>query len=222
VLRLLTRVLAALALSGCGTIGAYTTPRTLAPGDVTGGAAIELRPILRSGSWSLIPSFIAQVRVGVVERFDVGVHTNDADSFGLDAKLWLVKSPRFDLAVVGGFDTYLVLGLFESGTSTVTRSHAGLIVGVNLTRKVSLTAWSAMTRLDWTGQPLGEIDGTGQWTGQGGFGVDIRVTPHFAMHPGVSLVYWGTNTSDAPDWGVMYGVALTGGRLPEFDDAERP
>jgi hypothetical protein len=221
VLRLPARALVALALSGCGTVGAYTTPRTLAPGDVSGGAAIELRPAPGTQSTSVSPSFIAEIRVGVVDRLDVGVRANDSDSLGIDAKLWLVKSPVFDLAFAGGFDTYLVLGLLESGTSSATRAFAGPIVGLNLTRTVSVTAWYAVTRLEWTGQSLGEIDGTGQWAGQGGLGIDIRITPYFAIHPGVALVYWGHNTDEDREWGVMYGVGFAGGRLPRFDDVGR-
>jgi len=221
VLRLLTRALAALALSGCGTIGAYTTPRTLAPGDVSGGAAIELRPVPGNGSLQVAPSIIGQVRVGVVERFDVGIRTNDADSLGLDAKVWLVKSPVFDLAVIGGVEAYLIPGILSGGTSSAVRVYTGPVAALNLTRRVSLTGWYAITRLDWAGDPNGEIDGAGQWTGQGGLGVDIRVTRHFAIHPGVALVYWGSNTNDDPRWSVMYGVGFTGGRLPQFDDVGR-
>jgi hypothetical protein len=218
---LLTRAVAALALSGCGTIGPYTTPRTLDPGDVSGGVAIELRPVPGNGSLLVAPSLIGQVRVGVVERFDIGIRANDVDSLGLDAKVWIVKSPVFDLAVTGGLDAYLIPALLSGGTSSAVRGYAGPIAGLNLTRRVSLTGWYAITRLEWAGQPNGELDGEGEWTGQGGLGVDIRVTSHFAIHPGVSLVYWGSNTSDDPRWSVMYGVGLAGGRLPRFDDVGR-
>jgi hypothetical protein len=127
---------------------------------------------------------MGQVRVGVVERLDVGIRINDGDSFGADAKVWIVKSPVFDVAFVGGFDTYVIPGLFDEGTSAATRAYTGPLVGLNLSRAVSLTAWYAVTRLAWTGHPNSELDGVGQWTGQGGFGADVRVTPRFAIHRG--------------------------------------
>lgn len=163
---------------------------------------------------------MGQVRVGVVERLDVGIRISDGDSFGADAKVWIVKSPVFDVAFVGGFDTYVIPGLFDEGTSAATRAYTGPLVGLNLSRAVSLTAWYAVTRLAWTGHPNSELDGVGQWTGQGGFGADVRVTPRFAIHPGVALIHWGTSTGTDPEWSVVYGVGFSGGHLPSFDDVK--
>jgi hypothetical protein len=218
VLRLLARALPALAISGCSSVGPYATPRTLGPGDVAGGAALELRPLPSNSGLAVAPSVVGEARVGVVERLDVGVRSEDGDSFGLNAKVWVVKSPFFDLAFAAGFNAYLIPGLFDSGTSSAARIYGGPVVGLNLSRQVSLTAWYAMTRLDWTGQRNGELDGAGEWTGQGGLGADFRVTRRFAIHPAVTLIDWGTPTSTDPQWTVVYGVGFIAGRLPSFAD----
>src|SRR5688572_21795548 len=96
--RVTMTLLAAPALVGCTSPNTYATARTLAPGDVTHTVAVEgiaYHGSPGTGALPLLPTYV--LRVGVIERVDVGVRVGNMTELGADVKVNFLRGP-LDLA----------------------------------------------------------------------------------------------------------------------------
>jgi hypothetical protein len=125
-----TMVAGALTL-GCVSQGFYTSPRTLPPGRLQHNGYVEF--VARSGEAGPVGIFPVPIvgyaaRYGLSRGIEGGVRINALGTLGVDAKLQLVRSRGFDLAL----DPLLV------SSWTVGNLHLPLVAGLNLSPRVQV------------------------------------------------------------------------------------
>lgn len=216
----------ALGLSGCPNPLGYTTPRTVAPGEVVQIPSLEVYD-LRVGDSSLLapsaPSY--QVRLGVVERVDAGLRLSNFSGLGLDLKYNFFQSDTLDLALDPSVHRLGVVALLFWGDPELRDDPPAdafsfdvpLLAGFNLNPELSLVlrggfllvteASDSEESYDWL------PEGTPWRVLHGGAGVDVRLTPSFAVHPAFSVLVDATNGEIR---GFVGGIGLALGRLPRF------
>lgn len=136
-----------LVLFGCVNPNTYTTPRTIGSGRFQGSVAGEAwgsytpassndqTAETRSGP-SLTPPTVT-VRLGLGDSCEIGARVSNMSSLGGDIKWNPFRSRAIDLAIDPAFQISEVSA--EDGTTeTLSFLHVPLLVGVNLSRKVSL------------------------------------------------------------------------------------
>jgi hypothetical protein len=225
-------------LTGCPNPNLYTTPRTLEPGKVQWNLAAEgiganfnntvttTDPVTmmtttstQSASFVLpmLPSF--GVRYGMADGLELGAHVQNFDSGELDLKVRLLKG-SLDLAVDPGVQGYyLSVNNVALGVGYV---HLPLLVGVNLSRSVSLVASPGFAWAFVTGTVTDNNGSSGAAAASGaigrlGLGVDFRVGQHFAFHPEVTfLKAFGSNEALI----YVFGLGFNFGAMPDYSDLD--
>ena len=220
-----------LVLSGCPNPNTYTTPRTIGSGHFQGSAAVEAwgfyipttsanySPDQRAGSYLAPPTL--SLRLGLGDSWEIAARADNLSSLGGDVKWNFLKSSRIDLAIDPAFQIYQLTPTDGSATKqTFTYLHVPLLVGVNLSRTVSLVFTPGAT---WGFASSGEIrfkDGPDQGTSTGaigrfGLGVDFRIMPGFALHPEITFLrgFGGDNTIT-----YIAGLGFNFGAMPNYDD----
>ena len=221
----------ALVLFGCPNPNTYTTPRTIGSGHFQGSAAAEAwgfyipttsayyTPQERSGIYPTPPTL--SLRLGLGDSWEIGARVGNMTSLGGDIKWNFLKSSGIDLAIDPAFQLYQLSTSDGSGTNqTFTYLHVPLLVGVNLSRKVSLVFTPGAT---WGFTSAGMFrftNGPNQGTTTGaiarfGVGADFRIMPNFALHPEITLLrgLGGENTID-----YIAGLGFVFGAMPNYDD----
>ena len=219
-----------LVLLGCVNANTYSTPRTIGSGHFQGSVAAEvsgsytpassrdLTPAMRSGP-ALTPPTVT-VRLGLGDSFELGARVSNMSSLGGDIKWNPFRSRAVDLAIDPAFQISEVSA--EDGTTeTLSFLHVPLLVGVNLSRKVSLVFTPG---LSWGFVSGGKVllrSGNGQvgtstsaiW--RFGLGADFRLMPGLALHPEITFL---RGLGAVGEISYMAGLGLNFGGMPNYDD----
>ena len=223
-----------LALSACPNPNTYTTPRTLDPGTVqwqlapevigvnykaTYGSTDANANLIKtnvSSVWPMLPTFGA--RIGVTEGFEVGLRIPNHEPIAGDLKIRLLKGP-FDIALDPGLQFYYAS--VNGNGFAVVYLHAPVLLGINLSEKVSLVLSPGLVYADNTASRIvptgvaGSSAATG-FMGRLGVGVDFRVRPNFAVHPEITLVRQFTGSQDLLL--CVAGIGFNFGAQPNYSD----
>lgn len=235
---LFTALLAATsALCGCPNPNTYGTPRTVAPGKVSHSVAVEgfgvtgtttstttttdpdtgeTRTTTEKKDVGLflpnLPSY--QLRVGVAEKFDIGLHLYNLTSLGADFK-WNPIRGIFDLAVDPGFQYFYASNADES--VHVLYMHAPLMLAVNPTDWLSVVLTPGVVYGLASADISGE-DSVSNATGlliRAGLGVQFRITDRFAIHPEFTMM---KSLEDSNATLYNFGIGFNFGALPSYAD----
>lgn len=232
---------AAALLTGCPNPNTYGTPRTVESGKVSHSIALEWvgwrfevrrvdqegeptddEPLItQKGSFIVPPTYM--LRVGVVDRVDIGVRAAQATSLGADVKYNFHQSKVVDLALDPGVQ-WMYVGF------SVYHLHVPLLVGFNLSEHVSFvltpglmygisTHSSGDESVDRELDRLLTADG---WYTRLGLGVNFRVSRSFAVHPELTFLR-SPRDDDRPVVAAMsylFGVGFNFGRLPDHGISE--
>jgi hypothetical protein len=229
--------IAAAALCGCPNPNSYGTPRTTPPGKISHSIAIEGygyagptgvtdNPNTEEdestvgGFLPTLPSY--QIRIGVAEPFDIGVHLHNLTSFGADFKFNPVRGVGggiFDFAIDPAIQ-YIYFSV-NNTSFHIAYFHAPLMFGINATDWFTIVLTPGIT--------YGLIAGDGQLAGEnsatyadgvifrGTVGFQFRVSKGFAIHPEFSLMKGLAAGNNA---GTVYtaGIGFNFGTLPGYED----
>lgn len=228
-------------LPGCPNPNLYTTPRTLDPGQVqwqlapevigatynatttttttnaNGTSTITSQSSPQSFVLPMVPTFGA--RVGVADGFELGARLQNFDSLALDGKIRLLKG-SFDVALDPGLQGFYI-NVNNVGAGVV-YMHLPVLLGVNLSKTVSIVASPGIVYAVATASDSGSTGATGAATAAGlfgrfGLGLDIRTSKHFAIHPEVTVMREFQDV-DATLW--VAGLGFNFGAQPDYSDLE--
>jgi hypothetical protein len=235
-----TTTLMAFGLSGCPSFNMYGTARTVRPGRVQGGVAIEglgATPTApaSSGSATVVGGFVptlpsAMLRVGVHDRVDLGFRLAGLSSLGFDTKVNFLRSRTFDMAVnpmiQGGY--FGVVGSGSGGTGGagfgIVYMHLPLVFGINASDAFSLlfnVGASGAIAIGGASSSSSSGSATSFATASGfllraGIGVNIRPMRVFAIQPELTLAYSFTGQALL----FLPGIGFTFGGHPMGPDEE--
>ena len=184
-------------VAGCPNPNTYGTPRTLDPGKVQHTIALEGVGIVGAdgGGGVVDPNFILptlptyQLRVGVVDGFDIGVRAAQLTSLGADFKVNFLRSDVLDLAVDPGFQ---VTGASVNEQSfLLIYGHVPVLVGINVTDWFTVNLTPGLLIVGATAETEG---GSGQdafaagagLAARAGVGFNFRLSDTFAITPEVT------------------------------------
>ena len=215
---------------GCLSPNVYGTPRTLAPGatshtlapeSVTGftHGRVQSSQIGRSSDGSIVlPSYT--LRVGLMDRADMGIRAAQQGLWGVDFKLNALKSRVVDLAVDPTAQMVL-----DGSTAHL---HLPGIVGFNVAEGVSIVVTpgiSYVSNLE-AGLYIGDDRDqarvqTHGLLGRLGAGVSFRFLKRYAIQPEATVFRSLQPSNDAPYRSITWlalGIGLTLGAQPSFAD----
>jgi hypothetical protein len=220
-------------LTGCPNPNLYTTPRTLEPGKLQWNVAAEGigvnfdyatvdaagNPTTKSASVILpnLPSF--GVRYGVVDGFEIGAHLQNMVTGELDGKIRLLKG-TFDVALDPGVQAFNYS--VNSDSITVAYLHLPLLLGLNLSKSVSIVAspgfaWAVVAGTVSDNNGIQGASATSGAIGRLGVGFDFRIGQHFALHPEITFMKAFSST-DALFY--VFGLGFNFGAMPDYSDLE--
>lgn len=221
-----------LILFGCPNPNTYTTPRTVGSGHFQGSVAVEAwgfyiptvspsyAPAERSATYPTPPTLT--LRLGLGDSWEIGARVGNLSSLGGDLKWNFLKSSRIDLALDPAFQIFEDTA-WTNGDGTYQSFeflHVPLLVGVNLSRTVSLVFTPGAS---WGFTSAGGLrfkDRPDQGTTTGtiwrfGIGADFRIVPGFALHPEITFLR-GLDGDNRIDY--IAGLGFNFGAMPTYDD----
>lgn len=217
-------LLLALLFGGCANPLGYTTPRTVPPGQVVQIASIEAYDFRTGDSSLLVPSAPSyQLRLGVVERVDVGFRLSNFSGLGLDLKYNFHQSELFDVALDPSVQRLGIVALVFWGDAELRDEPPAdafafdlpLLAGINLKPELSLVLRAGFLYITDARDSEEDYDwlpDDSPWRlVHAGAGLDVRLTPRFAVHPAVSMLVDATNGELR---GVVGGIGFAFGSLP--------
>ena len=197
-----------LVLFGCPNPNTYTTPRTIGSGHFQHSLAAEAWgfsiPASQanyasgeslSGTIPTLPTYT--LRNGIGESWEIGARVANMTSIGADLKWNFIKSSGLDLAIDPAFQIFQISASDGSGTDETIRVsyvHVPILVGINLSRTVSLVLAPGITWGFVSGTATTTNSGSAQASattgaiGRFGVGADFRITPGFALHPEITFL----------------------------------
>lgn len=192
------------------------------------GAYTPADPALLVSSWSdksLMPPTCA-LRLGLGDRWEIGARIANLSSLGGDVKWNFLRSSRIDLAIDPAFQVDLVRPTDDSGnTTTFSFYHVPLLVGVNLSRRVTLMVTPGVTWGFASGGSSrfnnglrGGSDGSSTVLGRFGIGVDLRVSSNVALQPEITFLRSFVNGGYPQTIVYMIGLGIKFGAMPNYDD----
>jgi hypothetical protein len=214
-------------LCGCPNPNTYTVARTLDPGEMqailspelfgyqyksSGGSAAGVTPTL--------PSF--GVRYGLSDRVELGGRLSSLGSPVADAKIQLVRGV-VDVAVDPGAQFLFLFTSGSNATETLLELYGPLLVGINVSPSVTLVASPgvgyglATARLTSSSSNAEIAAGAAGFSGRLGFGVDVRTSEQFALHPEVTVM---RVFDDRQSFIGVVGLGLIIGTMPNYSDLE--
>jgi hypothetical protein len=226
-------VASSLVLLGCPNPNTYTTPRTIGSGhfqhslaaeawgfNIPASAANTTGETL-SATFPTLPTYT--LRVGIGDDWEIGARVANMTSLGADVKWNPLKSSGIDLALDPAFQIF-ELSVSDNGSSEslrVTYLHLPLLVGLNLSRSVTLVLTPGVTWGFVSGSASTGTSGTDQASatsgtiGRFGIGADFRIMPGFALHPEVTFL-----RGLGSDGTIIYmaGLGFNFGAMPNYDD----
>jgi hypothetical protein len=219
-------LLAAVSSLGCTSPNTYATARTVAPGKFVHTVAAEgigYHSVDGTGGFPILPTYA--LRVGVVDRIDVGARLGSLTEIGIDAKFNILRG-RVDVAVAAGAESFLEWNYDSKETRRTGAAayiHVPVIVSYNVTQKLSLVGVPGLTYV--VGKPLSNDFARTQVFGGGtpalrlGAGIDYRWQPRRAFHPEVTVI----QSMLGPGTIVLLGFGFNIGSLPDYGDiVEKP
>lgn len=222
-LLLVTASLAVPLLVGCTSPNTYATARTLSPGDVTHTVAAEGIAYHGSQGTGALPVFPTYaLRVGVIDRLDVGARIGNLTEIGADIKVNFLRGP-LDVAIAGGAEAFIEWRYQPDAirrTGSRAYFHLPLILSYNFSKQLSLVATPGIMYV--VGRQVSDdfvrtqpFDG-GTLAARLGVGIDYRPNKRRAIHPEVTVL----QSTQASQTIVMFGVGFAFGSLPSYDDIE--
>ncbi len=212
--------------SACPNPNTYTTPRTAGSGKINHSLAPEAWGVTGtvSGTFPTLPTYT--LRIGVGDRFEIGGRVANMSSLGADLKWNFLRSKGFDAAFDPAFQVFQIGVNDSSGTSskiTVSYLHVPLLLGLNLSRAVTLVATPGFVYAI-TSAEVTSTDSSDQAAASGalarmGFGADFRVNQGFAIHPEITFM---RGLGSEATMLYIIGVGFNFGSLPNFDDVDGP
>lgn len=221
-----------LVLFGCPNPNTYTTPRTIGSGHFQHSLAAEAWGFSipaseangvtgDSATFPVLPTYT--LRIGIGDSWEIGARVANMTSLGTDIKWNFLKSSGLDLAIDPAFQIFQISasGGGTDETIRVAYVHLPILVGVNLSRAVSLVFTPGITWGFVSGAVVSSDSGTDQASattgaiGRFGIGADFRITPGFALHPEVTFLR-GLGTGNTIIY--MAGLGFNFGAMPNYDD----
>lgn len=182
------RILAVCAVlaGGCPSPNTYTTPRTMSPGKVTVLLATEGWGAVTENGVGFVPTLPTfGVRVGVMERVELGGRLPNMLSAAADAKINLLRG-GVDLAIDPGVQWYKWRDSTSSdavlGSGTVVHLQLPVLLGFHPSTDVSIVVM--------VGPSLSTSSGASSALlfGQAGVGADLRITRRFSIFPQLTFL----------------------------------
>lgn len=226
------------ALMGCPNPNSYATPRTVDPGRVAHSVAIEGFGYANNvpgddpdtenvtetehrvgGFLPTLPSY--QIRIGVVDRFDIGVHVHNLSSLGADFKYNPLKGV-FDLAIDPGFQWFTISANDQS--AHIFYFHAPLMMAVNPTEWFTIILTPGFTYGLFSGDLVGD-DADQTISGslfRGSLGFQFRIGDRFAIHPEFSIMKSLEGSGTLFNAGIGFNFGSIPGYKDLIDPAEQP
>ena len=144
-------------------------------------------------------------------------------SLGTDVKWNPFKSSGIDLAIDPAFQIFELTLNEGTGNETlrVAYLHVPLLVGLNISRTVSLVLAPGVTWGFVSGSVASSSSGTDRASattgaiGRFGIGADFRLMPGFALHPEITC-FRGLGTDNTIIY--MAGIGFNFGAMPNYDD----
>ena len=224
-----------LVLFGCPNPNTYTTPRTIGSGNFQHSLAAEAWGFsiptttanngeTLSGTFPTLPTYT--LRIGLGDSWEIGARLANMSSLGTDIKWNFLKSSGIDLAIDPAFQIFEISlsASDNNGTSETLRVaylHVPLLVGVNLSRSVSLVFTPGVTWGFASAGATSSTSGTDQASattgaiGRFGVGADFRISQGFALHPEVTFLR-GLGSDNTILY--MFGIGFNFGAMPNYDD----
>ena len=176
-----------------------------------------------SGTLPTLPTYT--LRIGVGDSWEIGARVANMSSLGTDVKWNPFKSSGIDLAIDPAFQIFeLSLGSgSDTETLRVAYLHLPLLVGLNISRSVSLVLAPGVTWGFVSGSVATSDSGTQRASattgaiGRFGIGADFRLMPGFALHPEITFLR-GLGTDNTIIY--MAGIGFNFGAMPNYDDVE--
>lgn len=223
--------------TGCPNPNTYGTPRTTPVGKVQHtiaaegiGLAWEVPRTTTDSAGNLsttkesfnatLPNFPSyQLRVGVADQVDVGVKLLNMSSLGADVKWNFIKGDVFDMAAVPGFQVFH----FSTNNVGFTQFYGNLplLFGINVGENVTLVPSAGVTYLLSSGEANDGSDNSaafsegGLWL-RGGFGINFRISPKFAMHPEITFLKNVPADDEISALLYVFGLGFNFGSLPVY------
>jgi hypothetical protein len=216
--------------SGCPDPNIYATPRTTPVGKVSHLLALQaaryrfdntkqVGGATDDATTPLPPTY--QLRIGVVERVDIGVRVGHASSVGVDVKWNFVKTDAFDMAVAPGIQAwYYDSCSADGGSHGQVYGNLPLLFGINASDWVSIVptagiSYGCTSRVTLFGTSASDAARISGPMIRAGLGVDFRISPKVGLHPELTyLKYIGADSKPAISWMVV-GLGLNFGALPQ-------
>ena len=199
----------------CPNPNTFTVPRTVPAGEVQHSLSVEAIGVVGGGESAVAPtppSYTA--RIGVADRFDVGLHLSHMTSLGADLKWNPVRSPGFDFAIDPGGQVFFIAA--STGSVFIYYLHAPLLLGINASESttivlapgISMVGASASTDSTFSGSSASDT----AFMARAGIGIDIRTSKKFAIHPETTFLIPFEGT------GVIFlaGVGFNFGAMPNY------
>lgn len=193
----------ALAASGCPSPNTYTTPRTLPPGEISLLVATEGWGAVTSDGTGFVPTLpTLGVRVGVMDRVELGGRLPNMLSAAVDAKVNLLRG-KIDLAIDPGVQWYR----WRESTSSDAILGTGTVVHTQLPVLVGFHPSPAATIVVMAGPSLSTSSGTSSALlfGQAGIGADLRITRRFSIFPQLTFLAGFEGSIFAAGLGFNFG-----------------
>jgi hypothetical protein len=165
-----------------------------------------------------IPTYI--LRPGLGERLDMGFRVNALSSIGFDFKWNLVRSPAFDLAI----DPMVQWAFYLD----ITHFHFPLLLGFNASETLSVVLtpgiiYGYADTDDEIDADLAQVFATNGMSARVGLGLNVRVSPKFALQPEVTVIR-GLERPEGRNFESVFmyvaGIGFNFGGLPDFSDVE--
>jgi hypothetical protein len=224
--RFLFGMVGALFCTACPNPNTYMTPRTVEPRKLSHSIAAEgmgVQTTTSTGRASMsFPTFPSYaVRIGLAERWDIGIRVTNFSSLGADGKFNPVRTEYFDLA----FDPGVQLFSYSAGAGSNADSlfighlHVPLLLGFNMGESVSLVLSPgasfgfAASTLDASEDVRDTAFTKTGFFGRLGAGLDFRLLDNFALHP--ELTFLDDFRSDSTLI-YVFGLGFNFGALPRY------
>jgi hypothetical protein len=181
------------------------------------------RSQLDTGVLPLAPTY--QLRVGVAERVDVGLHVSNMNSLGADIKWNVIKSDVFDLAVDPGFQAFRTVILPGDGTvggHTQIYANFPVVFGINMSDAVTIVPTAGFTYgiNDSPTTGFGDVWDVKGGMLRAGLGLNLRRSAKFAIQPEITVLEFINTRDDASLLVCLFGLGFNFGALPAYGTAK--
>ncbi len=208
--------------TACGTASRYGTPRTLAPGETTTVATLDITPGVEfNGTDGMAPLPRLGARHGLTDRLEIGASITGlpllVGEAGLDLKWNFHRSPGLDLALAPAVGGLFVANLddeddFDEDDDATEVDAALFHTTLPLLAGINVAPWA--TVVPHAGLGLFTTGAATAPYATFGLGMQLRPSATFAIQPGVEILR-RLDGEDATLASVSLGLFF--GPQPRFD-----